>query len=153
MSGLQDYVTQRLAGERQILLMTHLIVGYPSLDANRAMLSIMAANDVDLIELQMPLVTAQGAPATGTEEPAPERQSFIDAVAACNTMMTRTFMALGGEERVTVNVRRSARGPIAFPEAVLLAYLRRFRILPHSILKYSDFGEIRSTLPERPNRF
>ncbi|SVD54956.1 uncharacterized protein METZ01_LOCUS407810, partial [marine metagenome] len=51
---MQDYVTQRLAGERQILLMTHLIVGYPSLDANRAMLSIMAANDVDLIELQMP---------------------------------------------------------------------------------------------------
>lgn len=54
-SGLQDYVAQRLAGgEKKILLMTHVIVGYPSLEANRAMLRIMAANDVDLIELQMP---------------------------------------------------------------------------------------------------
>lgn len=54
-SGLQAYVQQRLAsGERQILLMTHLVVGYPSLDANRTMLKIMATNDVDLVELQMP---------------------------------------------------------------------------------------------------
>ena len=51
MSGLQDYVAQRLAaGDKRILLMTHLIVGYPSLDANRTMLRIMAANDVDLSE-------------------------------------------------------------------------------------------------------
>jgi tryptophan synthase alpha chain len=42
------------AGEKKILLMTHVIVGYPSLEANRAMLRIMAANDVDLMELQMP---------------------------------------------------------------------------------------------------
>ena len=55
MSGLQTYIKQRLAaGEKKILLMTHVIVGYPSLEANRAMLRIMAANDVDLMELQMP---------------------------------------------------------------------------------------------------
>ena len=55
MSGLQGYIEQQLAaGGKKILLMTHLIVGYPSLAANRTMLRIMAANDVDLIELQMP---------------------------------------------------------------------------------------------------
>ncbi len=55
MSGLQGYVRQRLSGgDRNILLMTHLVVGYPSLEANRTMLRIMAANDVDLVELQMP---------------------------------------------------------------------------------------------------
>ena len=55
MTGLQSYIEQRLAtGDRKILLMTHLIVGYPSLEANRTMLRIMAANDVDMMELQMP---------------------------------------------------------------------------------------------------
>lgn len=55
MSGLETYVRQRLADQnRRMLLMTHLIVGYPSLEANRAMLRIMAANDIDLVELQMP---------------------------------------------------------------------------------------------------
>ena len=54
-TGLQGYIEQRLhGGDRKILLMTHLIVGYPSLEANLAMLNIMAANDVDLVELQMP---------------------------------------------------------------------------------------------------
>lgn len=53
-TGLAAYIRERLSGDRQILLMTHLIVGYPSLEANRTMLRIMAANDVDLVELQMP---------------------------------------------------------------------------------------------------
>lgn len=53
--SLQAYVQERLAStEKKILLMTHLVVGYPSLEANRAMLRIMEANDVDLVELQMP---------------------------------------------------------------------------------------------------
>ena len=34
--------------------MTHVIVGYPSLEANWRMLEIMADADVDLVELQMP---------------------------------------------------------------------------------------------------
>jgi tryptophan synthase alpha chain len=42
------------APDRQILLMTHLVVGYPSLDANRTMLRLMAEHDVDVVELQMP---------------------------------------------------------------------------------------------------
>lgn len=54
-SGLEAYVRARLAeGQRRILLMTHLIVGYPSLAANRTMLRIMSEADVDLVELQMP---------------------------------------------------------------------------------------------------
>ena len=54
-AGLEAHVRERLAvGDRRILLMTHLIVGYPSLEANRAMLRRMAAHGVDLVELQMP---------------------------------------------------------------------------------------------------
>ena len=52
---LQTYIHSRLEkGGHKILLMTHVIVGYPSLDANRRMLSHMADADVDLVELQMP---------------------------------------------------------------------------------------------------
>jgi len=51
--SLEAYLRQRLE-ERGILLMTHLIVGYPSLDDNRRMLEAMAEADVDLVELQMP---------------------------------------------------------------------------------------------------
>ncbi len=54
-AGLEAHVRARLAaGDRRILLMTHLIVGYPSLEANLAMLRRMAEHDVDLVELQMP---------------------------------------------------------------------------------------------------
>jgi len=50
---LAQYLHARLQ-HRGILLMTHLIVGYPSLEDNRRMLAAMADADVDLVELQMP---------------------------------------------------------------------------------------------------
>jgi len=40
--------------KRKILLMTHVVVGYPSLEANWKMLEAMGESDVDLVELQMP---------------------------------------------------------------------------------------------------
>jgi tryptophan synthase alpha chain len=40
--------------KRKILLMTHVVVGYPSLEANWKMLEAMGEADVDLVELQMP---------------------------------------------------------------------------------------------------
>ena len=51
--SLRDYIAQRLE-ERRILLMAHVIVGYPSVEDNWRMLEVMAENDVDLVELQMP---------------------------------------------------------------------------------------------------
>jgi len=38
----------------KILLMTHLIAGYPSLEDNWKMLSVMGEADIDLVEIQMP---------------------------------------------------------------------------------------------------
>lgn len=35
-------------------LMTHMVVGFPSLDANRQMLAMMAKHSIDLVELQFP---------------------------------------------------------------------------------------------------
>ena len=51
--NLTEYIQERLARQR-VLLMTHLIVGFPSLEANWRMLEIMAEEEVDLVELQMP---------------------------------------------------------------------------------------------------
>jgi tryptophan synthase alpha chain len=53
MSNLENHIRQRLT-KKPLLLMTHLVVGYPSLDANWAMLEAMDSAGVDLVELQLP---------------------------------------------------------------------------------------------------
>lgn len=40
--------------EKDILLMTHIVLGYPSLDVNREVIQQMVANGVDCIEMQIP---------------------------------------------------------------------------------------------------
>jgi tryptophan synthase alpha chain len=40
--------------EKDILLMTHIVLGYPSLSVNRQVIGQMAANGVELIEMQIP---------------------------------------------------------------------------------------------------
>ena len=52
-AGLEAHVRARL-DDKPLLLMTHAVVGYPSLDANWAMLEAMDAAGVDLVELQLP---------------------------------------------------------------------------------------------------
>ena len=53
MNTLETYIRQRLQ-RKQLLLMTHAVVGYPSLEANMAMLEAMQRADADLVELQLP---------------------------------------------------------------------------------------------------
>lgn len=52
-AGLEGHVREQL-GKKPLLLMTHAVVGYPSLDANWAMLEAMDGAGVDLVELQLP---------------------------------------------------------------------------------------------------
>ncbi len=40
--------------KKKILLMTHIVLGYPSFEVNRQVISQMAANGVDCIEMQIP---------------------------------------------------------------------------------------------------
>jgi len=53
MTPLETYIRQRRQ-HKKLLLMTHVVVGYPSLDANMVMLEAMQRADVDLVELQLP---------------------------------------------------------------------------------------------------
>ena len=52
-TGLESHLRQRLE-QRTLLLMTHVVVGYPSLDANWAMLEAMDRAGMDIVELQLP---------------------------------------------------------------------------------------------------
>jgi len=51
--ALAEYLKRKLK-ERPLLLMAHAVVGYPSLEDNRAMLECMAEAGIDLVELQLP---------------------------------------------------------------------------------------------------
>ncbi|MCI5124883.1 MAG: tryptophan synthase subunit alpha, partial [Candidatus Electrothrix sp. AR5] len=51
--NIQQDLQQRLE-KKPILLMTHLVLGYPSLEVNREVIRQMADNGVDCIELQIP---------------------------------------------------------------------------------------------------
>ena len=50
---LDEYIRKRLE-IKPICLMTHVIFGYPSIEANWKALEIMAEHQVDLVEIQMP---------------------------------------------------------------------------------------------------
>lgn len=50
---LQQYINDKLQ-EKEILLMTHIVLGYPSFDANREVIKQMVENGVDCIEMQIP---------------------------------------------------------------------------------------------------
>ena len=53
MSTLEETIRNRLQ-DRKILLMTHLVLGYPSFEVNRQVIRQMVENGVDLIEMQIP---------------------------------------------------------------------------------------------------
>jgi len=53
MSTLEEKIRNRLQ-DRKILLMTHLVLGYPSFKLNRQVIKQMVENGVDLIEMQIP---------------------------------------------------------------------------------------------------
>ena len=50
---IAEHIRKQLQ-DKQILLMTHLVLGYPSFDVNRQVIAQMVENGVDLIELQIP---------------------------------------------------------------------------------------------------
>ena len=56
---LESYIRKRLK-KRDILLMTHIVLGYPSFDDNLKAIEAMTAAGVDLMELQIPCTNPHG---------------------------------------------------------------------------------------------
>ena len=50
---LEQYIKNKRA-EKDILLMTHIVLGYPSFEINREVIAQMVENGVDCIEMQIP---------------------------------------------------------------------------------------------------
>ena len=50
---LEHYLRERLK-EKEILLMTHIVLGYPGFEASMEIVESMVAAGVDLMELQIP---------------------------------------------------------------------------------------------------
>ena len=55
---LEAYIRSRLA-EKKILLMTHIVIGYPSLEDSLEIVRTMVAAGVVLMELQIPFSVNQ----------------------------------------------------------------------------------------------
>src|SRR5210317_1703114 len=53
MNKLEETIKNKL-NKKKILLMTHLVLGYPSFEVNREVIRQMVENGVDLIEMQIP---------------------------------------------------------------------------------------------------
>lgn len=66
-AGLESHLRERLA-KKPVLLMMHVVVGYPSLDVNWAMLEAMDSVGVDVVEFQLPF-----------SEPIADGPSFVKA--------------------------------------------------------------------------
>jgi tryptophan synthase alpha chain len=128
---LTAYINERRR-KRKILLMTHVIVGYPSLDVNWRMLEIMAELDVDLVELQMPF-----------SEPVADGPAFVRA----------NQLALEGGLGLDQYFEFMARATSAFPfPHLMMGYYNTAYKLGHDQFcrRVSESGGVGYILPDLP---
>ena len=129
--SLEAEIRQRL-GERKILLMTHLIVGYPSPEANWEMLEVMAEVGVDMVELQLPF-----------SEPIADGPTFARAnqIALRRGMRTRDYFEFF----------RRAAGRFDFPHLMMGYYNVAFRMGHENFCqRLRDSGGRGYILPDLP---
>jgi len=133
--NLTAYIRERLEG-RRVLLMTHLIAGYPSLEANWRMLEIMGEVDVDLVELQMPFSepVADGPTFAGANQQALERGITLDQYFAFMERAARQFrfphLMMGyyntafrlGHERFCARLQESGAAGFILPDLPVEEY-------------------------------
>jgi tryptophan synthase alpha chain len=89
---LNSYLRSRLA-EKEILLMTHIVLGYPSFEAGMKMIEIMVEAGVDLMELQIPFSepTADGPVIARANRKALENGATVEECLNFAYLAARTF--------------------------------------------------------------
>ncbi len=89
---LNSYLKSRLA-EKQILLMTHIVLGYPSFEASLKIIETMVEAGVDLIELQIPFSepTADGPVIAHANQKAMEDGVTVEGCLNLAGLAVRTF--------------------------------------------------------------
>jgi tryptophan synthase alpha chain len=128
---LTDYLRIRLE-QKKILLMTHLIVGFPSLEANWQMLEAMQAADVDLVELQMPF-----------SEPIADGPLFVRA--------NQSALHNGIDWQAYFSFMSEARDQFSFPLLMIGYYNSAFTMGHRSFCsRLQDYGAQGFILPDLP---
>ena len=89
---LNSYLRRRLA-EKEILLMTHIVLGYPSFEASLKFIETMVAAGVDLMEFQIPFSepTADGPVIAHANQRALEDGVTVEDCLNFADMVARTF--------------------------------------------------------------
>jgi tryptophan synthase alpha chain len=89
---LESYLRKRLE-EKEILLMTHIVLGYPSLDESLRVIKAMVKAGVDLMELQIPFSepTADGPVIVHANQEALNRGTTVDQCLELAERITQTF--------------------------------------------------------------
>jgi len=129
--NLQSYINERLQ-ERKILLMTHLIAGFPSLEANWRMLEIMGQVGVDLVELQMPF-----------SEPVADGPTFARA--------NQAALERGLKLEQYFDLMRRSTAKFDFPHLMMGYYNTAFRLGHETYCrKLVDSGAVGFILPDLP---
>lgn len=129
--GLERHVRERLA-KKPLLLMAHAVVGYPSLDANWAMLEAMDGAGVDLVELQLPFT-----------EPIADGPSFVKA--------NHEAIQAGTAWRAYFELTARAATRFTFPILFMGYYNSVFRMGPEGFCaRLADAGMRGFILPDLP---
>jgi len=89
---LESYIRKRL-NEKDILLMTHIVLGYPSLEESYRVIESMVEAGVDLMELQIPFSepTADGPVIVRANQTALEKGVTVDQCLDLAEKITGTF--------------------------------------------------------------
>lgn len=129
--NLQAYIDERLT-EHKVLLMTHLIAGYPSLEENWRMLEIMGEVGVDLVELQMPF-----------SEPMADGPTFARA--------NQAALEKGITLAQYFDLMRRSTSTFAFPHLMMGYYNTAFRLGNEAYCKQlKENGGVGYILPDLP---
>ena len=89
---LEPYIRERL-NKKKILLMTHIVLGYPSFDESFRVIEAMVEAGVDLMELQIPFSepTADGPVIVNANQKALNAGSNVDKCLKIAEKVTQTF--------------------------------------------------------------
>jgi tryptophan synthase alpha chain len=130
-TGLESHLRQRLE-QRPLLLMTHVVVGYPSLDANWEMLEAMDSAGMDIVELQLPF-----------SEPIADGPIFVKANHAA------IQAGIGWAECFDLAARATAR--FSFQTVLMAYYNSVFRMGAESFCaRLSEAGMTGYIIPDLP---
>ncbi len=128
---LEHYIKNRL-NEKDILLMTHIVLGYPSFKDSMELIRVMVTSGVDLMELQIPF-----------SEPTADGPVIVKA--------NQRALERGATIKDCLNVAKQAAGTFDIPFLIMTYYNIPFIYsLKRFLAAISDYGIRGAIIPDLP---